>query len=550
MITTTSYLFNIACICSYNYYGQLGLGNTLATTTFTQVNGINNIHLISCGDYHTFIYNNEGLYACGSNSKGQINGNDSTTFTNRLPIDSTYEYTLKLKLWQFLFNMELPVTGSMSIEEMLEVLVNKGDHLEDVLDDVKDSLVSLMQEGGYYLKGDEDISSLISILEKSGICFGDVKQVACGYAHTFIVKNDGSLWSCGWNRYGELGLGDTTRRTTFTQVTTNINNDVDQIACGSYHNILRKKDGSIWVCGYNEYGQLGLGDTTNRKTFTQVTTNTSSVKEIICGSNHSVLLKTDNRIWSCGQNNYGQLGLGSTTNKNTFTQVTTNISNDVKQVSCKGGQTFVLKTNGSVWSCGFNDDGQLGLGNTTNKNTFTQVTSNINNDVQQIACGYNHTFILKTNGTVWSCGYDGYGQLGLGGAILAYAFSQVTTNINNDVKQVICGNDYTYILKNDGSIWSCGQNGYGQLGLGDTTIRKTFTQVLQSSTRASVEKPGENTGENTGVVKQIACGYICAFILKNNGSIWACGGNSYGQLGSDDPIERLTFTQVDSNNSI
>ena len=84
-----------------------------------------------------------------------------------------------------------------------------------------------------------------------------------------MLKNDGSLWACGRNVYGELGLGDSTQRTTFTQVIDN----VKQIACGSGYSIILKNDGSLWSCGYNYYGNLGLGTSTTTTTLTQVTRN-------------------------------------------------------------------------------------------------------------------------------------------------------------------------------------------------------------------------------------------------------------------------------------
>ena len=149
-------------------------------------------------------------------------------------------------------------------------------------------------------------------------------QITCGYIHTVVLKNDGSIWSCGKNEYGQLGLGDTDIISIFTQVTTNINSDVKQITCGSYHTFILKNDDSLWSCGDNEYGQLGLNDTTNRTTFTQVTTNINNdVKQVICDacSVHIFILKNDDSLWSCGYNYYGQLGLNDVTDRTTFTQV-------------------------------------------------------------------------------------------------------------------------------------------------------------------------------------------------------------------------------------
>ena len=400
--------------------------------------------------------------------------------------------------------------------------------------DARKVLYNMMIEDGYNEATSEmTTDELIDLLDRSGIEIGDIKQIACGDYHTFILKNDGSVWACGYNNRGQLGLGDTTERNAFTQVTTNINNDVKQIARGDYHTFIIKNDGSVWTCGLNDKGQLGLNDTTDRSTFTKV--NINNVKQIVCGDSYTFILKNDGSAWCCGLNNYAQLGLNDTTDRTTFTQVTTNINNDVKQISCGIYHTFILKNDGTIWACGRNDKGQLGLNDTTRRTTFTQVTTNINNDVKQVICSHNNTFILKNDGSVWSCGLNDYGQLGLGdygSTTNRTTFTKVTTNINNDVIQISCGNSYTFILKNDGSLWSCGYNYHGELGLGTSgfdTDRTTFTQV---------------TTNINNDVKQVSCGCSHTFILKNDGSLWSCGYNYFGQLGLGDTTDRNIFTNT------
>ena len=95
--------------------------------------------------------------------------------------------------------------------------------------------------------------------------------------HSIILKNDGTLWSCGRNDYGQLGLGDKNNRKTFTQIATNTDN-IKSVYCGMYYTLILKNDGTLWGCGYNWYGNLGLGDSNNRYTFTQITTNTDNIK--------------------------------------------------------------------------------------------------------------------------------------------------------------------------------------------------------------------------------------------------------------------------------
>ena len=305
----------------------------------------------------------------------------------------------------------------------------------------------------------------------------DIKSVYCGMYHTLILKNDGTLWGAGYNYHGQLGLGDTNSRTTFTQITTNTS-DIKSVYCGYNHTFILKNDGTLWSTGCNDRGQLGLGDTTNRTTFTQVTTNTNDIKEIYCGGLHTFMLKNDGTLWGTGVNSEGELGLGDGTNRYTFTQVTTN-ADDIKEIYCGGGHTFILKNDGTLWGIGYNLEGQLGLGNTNHRYTFTQITTNTDN-IKSIYCGYLHTIVLKNDGTLWGCGYNGYGQLGLGDTSNRTTFTQITTNAD-DIKEVYCGWDHTLILKNDGTLWSCGRNEYGQLGLGDTNYRTTFTQITTNA---------------------------------------------------------------------
>ena len=183
--------------------------------------------------------------------------------------------------------------------------------------------------------------------------------------HTFVVKSDKTLFCCGWNHAGQLGLGDNTNRNILTEL--NID-DIKQISSGYYHSVILKNDGTVWSCGANNYGQLGAGDNTNRNVFTKV--DISHVKSISCWCYGTLILKDDNSIWSCGYNQHGELGLGDYTNRNVFTKV--DIDN-VKKICALCYSTFIIKNDGTVWSCGCNSSGQLGLGDYTDRSTFTKV---------------------------------------------------------------------------------------------------------------------------------------------------------------------------------
>ena len=288
--------------------------------------------------------------------------------------------------------------------------------------------------------------------------------------HSLILENDGTLWGCGYNKYGQLGLGDTADRTTFTQITTNADN-IKSVCCGEGHTLILKNDGTLWGCGWNRYGQLGLGDTSSRYTFTKIT---SDVKSVYCGGKHTIILKNDGTLWGCGRNYYGELGLGDKSDRTIFTQITNN-TNNIKSAYCGDNYVLILKNDGTLWGCGRNLDGQLGLGDTSDRTIFTQITANTD-DIKLICCGECHTFILKNDDTLWGCGYNGEGELGLGDNANKSNFTQITTNVD-DIKEIYCGYEHTLILKNDDTLWGSGRNDDSQLGLGDTNHRTTFTQI-------------------------------------------------------------------------
>ena len=238
----------------------------------------------------------------------------------------------------------------------------------------------------------------------------DWKQVAGGNNHIAAIKTDGTLWTWGLNGSGQLGINGTTTRctpvTTFAGGT-----DWKQVACGSFHTVAIKTDGTLWTWGSNVYGQLGDNTTSNRLTPVTTFAGGTDWKQVAC-SNHTAAIKTDGTLWVWGRNNSGQLGINEVFNTKCTPVTTFAGGTNWKQVACGRTHTAVIKTDGTLWTWGSNIYGELGTNDTTQRSTPVTTFAGGTN-WKQVACGYvNYTSAIKTDGTLWTWGWNAYGQLG------------------------------------------------------------------------------------------------------------------------------------------
>ncbi|MDR0664864.1 MAG: hypothetical protein LBF86_05010, partial [Helicobacteraceae bacterium] len=166
------------------------------------------------------------------------------------------------------------------------------------------------------------------------------KAIAAGDLRSLALSKDGKVYATGFNNKGQLGLGDKTDRKVFTEVANLSDKNIIALSVGAHHSLALSKDGKIYATGDNKYGQLGLGDNDNRDTFTEVAN--LSDKNIIAlsvGARHSLALSKDGKVYVAGSNRFGQLGLGDSdheTNRHTFTEVTSLSAKTIVAISVGG----------------------------------------------------------------------------------------------------------------------------------------------------------------------------------------------------------------------
>lgn len=263
--------------------------------------------------------------------------------------------------------------------------------------------------------------------------------------------------------------------------------------------------------GNNKFGQLGDGSTTNRLSPTHLTT--SVIQASASEDWNSAFLKSDGTLWTMGNNSSGQLGDGTLISRSVPVQ----IASGVTQVSMGGSFGLFLKTDGTLWAMGRNSWGQLGDGTGTDRPTPVQVASG----VVQAYAGGTHSHFIKADGTLWGMGYNGSGQLGDGSTTQRLVPVQVATN----VVRVAIGAHSTHFIKTDGSLWAMGSNTDGALGDGSTTQRLLPTPIASN-------------------VTQLACGSGYTLFIKADSSLWATGNNMHGQLGNGSTTSRTSPAQV------
>ena len=259
------------------------------------------------------------------------------------------------------------------------------------------------------------------------------KQVSCGEGHTGAIKTDGTLWMWGAGTTGQMGNNAATARSSPVQ-TISAGTNWKQVSCGYFSVMAIKTDGTLWGWGGATTGELGNNVATiNRSSPVQTIALGSNWKQVSCGKSFSAAVKTDGTLWLWGANNGGQLGDNTTVNKSSPVQ-TVSAGTNWKQVSCGYKLTTAIKTDGTLWTWGDNTLGKLGDNTTVNKSSPAQTVS-AGTNWAIVSAGLSSAAAIKTDGTLWTWGRNNEGSVG----------DNTTLSRSSPVQTVAGGTDWKFI---------------------------------------------------------------------------------------------------------
>jgi alpha-tubulin suppressor-like RCC1 family protein len=279
-----------------NWVGQLGDGTTIQRNSPVQIGSDNNWHFVSAGDSHTLAIKRDGtLWAWGNNHNGRLG--DGTRQNRHRPV----QIGLGITNWD---------------------------------------------------------------------------SVSAGPSHTMAIRTDGTLWGWGNNQHGQLGDNTTWERLSPVRIEMTVTNWAS-VSAGPSHTMAIRTDGTLWGWGNNQHGQLGDNTTFDRRIPVRIGLAVTNWASVSAGERHTVAVRADGTLWAWGPNDRGQLGNGMPSSVIPQTApllVAPGMTANWRSVSAGSDYSTATRADGSLWAWGFNQHGQLGDGTTTQRNHPIQIT--------------------------------------------------------------------------------------------------------------------------------------------------------------------------------
>jgi len=397
----------------------------------------------------------------------------------------------------------------------------------------------------------------------------DIDKVSAGGHHSLVLRGNGSIYAFGRNSRGRLGIGDYTHRDEAVKIPRDGEdgeglphaiNAVD-ICAGSSHSLVLLENGDVYSFGYGNDGELGhgsFGDVENvpLRIETNLPADADAVG-IAAGGSHSLIVLDNGDVYSFGDNDDGQLGLGHSSERNSPQKIPREGEGgeglpahmDAVAVAAGGDHSLVLLENGDLYSFGCNDNFQLGLGHSNNKEVPTKISRGADGlpadvGVKKLSAGEEHSLVLLENGEIYSFGYGMYGRLGHDSSRNESVPRLVEELEGRNMISISAGKEHSLVVEDDGTAYSFGRNNFGQLGVGE---KEPCEDYDPENGDCGICDPleGEYCEEASEIVRELSPRKIEAMPSKasvvsasshslvgmGDQTLYSFGLNNYGQLG-------------------
>ena len=501
-----------------NDYGQLGDGTTISQIFLKQVPNLSNVVAVAAGGNHSLALLKDGTvkawglntnWQCGASggTTPQLVPNSSNPLTNvtRIAAGATHSVALTSA-----FNGTVYTWGGGANGQQ-----GNGTYTPN----------------GQYGQGANVDRATPGLLSPS---LTGIKDIASGGGgnHTLALTNAGSVYCWGSNAYAQCGNGSPSYSPTTTPYLAYSGGGVLAIAAGSAHSLAVKADRTV----------LGWGQ--NLNSYPSLIPNLAGIKSIAAGDSFTLAVKADDTVVGFGSNYSGELGNG--TGLSTSTPVSPSTLGTVMLIAAGSKSSFAITPDGNVFAWGSNSTGALGLGVSSQKNVPIELLSeNINDkDTIAIAAGGNHNLVTQKSdsthpyGSFWAWGSNSSGQLGAGNT-LPYAEPHEALSVTppiDSINPAAAGFDFSLVVKSDGTVAAAGQNTYGQLGRSLSVSRSTTFYPIGSPVPPNP----------VPIFGSVAAGRWHGLALTSNGAdVFAWGYGSFGQLGNGTtPLQQINPTSI------
>ncbi|HHX50040.1 MAG TPA: hypothetical protein GX711_01215 [Clostridia bacterium] len=347
----------------------------------------------------------------------------------------------------------------------------------------------------YAVTAEGDLHTWGAEVERPKKIFENVSSISTNMQAALIVTRNGELY--------EIDVE--------TDTLTKLMDNVRSASAGYGFTIAVKMDGTAWSWGKNtRCGSLGDGTTEPRYTPKKILDN---VKSVSCGSHHTIALKNDGTVWSWGKGDHGELGYGVLPNPGVDDRYTPiKIMEDVKYIDTGEQNSMAIKEDGSLWIWGWGYSLYPGI--------IRGVPYKAMDDVVAASADATYVLAIKSDGSLWARGSNHAGQFGNG----QYRYIEQPQKIMTDVKDISVSVTYSMALKNDGTVWAWGK-------IKNCTEDDSYAEYRGVSTQNESDLVSLTPVKVFDDAAAIVAASTHRLVLKNDGSLWAWGDNSYGKLG-------------------